>query len=150
MNIARGDNVLVTFALGSCIGICLFEPTKKMGALGHIMLPNSPDPRNEATVNKYADTCIPNMIKRLQRLGCNPANLIAKIAGGAKMFEVSGDSSFGNIGARNTVAVKESLRAHGIRLYAEDCGANYGRTVYFNTMSGQVLIKSFNHGNRTL
>lgn len=90
------------------------------------------------------------MITRLQRLGCTPSRLIAKIAGGAKMFEVSGDSSFGNIGERNTRAVKEALRAHGIRLYAEDCGSNYGRTVYFNTMTGEVLIKSFNHGNRTL
>lgn len=146
MNIARGDNNLVTFALGSCVGICLFDATRKMGALGHIMLPTSPDPKNEVTVNKYADTCIPNMLQRLQRLGCNPALLVAKIAGGAKMFEVSGDSSFGNIGERNVQAVRAILRSHNIRILADDTGLNYGRTVYFNTLSGIMTVKSFNHG----
>lgn len=146
MNIAKGDNNLVTFALGSCVGICLFEKTRKIGALGHIMLPESQNPQNEIAVNKFADTCIPNMITRLKHLGCSPANLTAKIAGGAKMFEVSGDTSFGNIGDRNVVAVKRVLRECGIRIIAEDTGLNYGRTVYFNTETGLMTVKSFNHG----
>lgn len=146
MNIARGDNTLVTFALGSCIGICLFEPNKKMGALGHIMLPNSPNPKDEISINKYADTCIPNMLTRLQRLGCASTNLVAKIAGGAKMFEVSGDTNFGNIGDRNARAVREILRANNIRILVEDTGSNYGRTVYFNTSTGEMLVKSFKNG----
>lgn len=146
MNIAKGDNNLVTFALGSCVGICLFDKTRKIGALGHIMLPESQNPQNEIALNKYADTCIPNMITRLRHLGCLQANLTAKIAGGAKMFEVSGDSSFGNIGDRNVVAVKRVLKECGIRIIAEDTGLNYGRTVYFNTDSGLMTVKSFNHG----
>ena len=150
MNIARGDNNLVTFALGSCIGICLFDKTRKMGALGHIMLPTSPNPSAETNVNKYADTCVPSMVNRLKNLGCNPLNLTAKIVGGAKMFEVSGDSAFGNIGERNAQAVKVALSSVGIRILASDTGSNYGRTVYFNTMSGDVTVKSFKHGVNVL
>lgn len=150
MNIARGDNNLVTFALGSCIGICLFDKTRQMGALGHIMLPNSPNTGAETNLNKYADTCVPSMVKRLKNLGCNPINLTAKIVGGAKMFEVSGDSTFGNIGNRNEQAVKLALTEAGIKLIGSDTGANYGRTVYFNTLSGIVTVKSFNHGINTL
>lgn len=150
MKIARGDNTLVTFALGSCIGICLFDSAIKVGGLGHIMLPNCPNASAEVSINKYADTCIPHMISSLTALGCSKTRMTAKIAGGAKMFEVSGDSTFGNIGERNAKAVREALRGVGIRIVADDTGANYGRTVYFNTLTGAVEIKSFNHGIKVL
>jgi len=60
------------------------------------------------------------------------------------MFEVSGDSAFGNIGARNIEAVKKTLQEHRVTLFAEDTGLNFGRTVYFRTDTGAVEVKSFN------
>lgn len=150
MKIGTAPDTLVTFALGSCIGICLYEPVLKIGALGHIMLPNSPDLKNEKSVNKYADTCIPHMLERLQFLQCQKARLTAKIVGGAKMFEMSGDTSFGNIGQRNIEAVKKVLQEYKIPIYAEDTGLNYGRTVYFHLDTGAVEVKSFNRETKIL
>ena len=144
MKIAQGENTIVTYALGSCIGICLYEPIYKIGALGHIMLPLSPNPQAEKSINKYSDTCIKNMLEQLQQKGCMKSRLIAKIAGGAKMFTVTGDSTFGNIGDRNAEAVRKVLSAYGIQIRAHDIGENYGRTVYFNTNNGEVQVKSFN------
>ncbi len=144
--ITRGEGVLVTFALGSCVGICLYNAATKLAALGHIMLPESQDKSTETQINKYADTCIPAMVKKMQAFGCNPANLTAKIAGGAKMFSFAGDNNFGNIGNRNVKAVKEALQKCGVRLIAEDTGADYGRTVYFYAADGHVEVKSFSHG----
>lgn len=144
MNVARGDDVLVTFALGSCIGICIYDTMSKTAALGHIMLPFSPNAKGEATPYKYADTCIPIMLNKLAQMNCPKATLTAKIAGGAKMFEISGDSTFGNIGQRNTDAVKQVLRENGVRIIAEDTGLNFGRTVYFHAADGKVEVKSFN------
>jgi len=39
--IAQAPDVLVTIGLGSCIGIAIYEPKSRMGALSHIMLPDS-------------------------------------------------------------------------------------------------------------
>lgn len=150
MNIARGDQGLVTYALGSCVGICMYEPVLKIAALGHIMLPYSPNPQIETAVDKYADTCIKHMLTRLQALQCQKARLTVKIAGGAKMFAVSGDSSFGNIGERNVEAVKKVLQEYGLTLYAEDTGLNFGRTVYFYAPTGKVEVKSFNREIKVL
>lgn len=142
MKVAKCPQPLVTFALGSCVGICLYDPVVKIGALGHIMLPNHTGGADNNAM-KFADTCIPLMLNKLKVLGCSGSRMVAKIAGGAKMFEVAGDNSFGNIGQRNVVAVKETLRAAGIRIFAEDTGENYGRTVYFYTDTGRMEVRSF-------
>lgn len=140
MKIAGDLDTLVTYALGSCVGICLFDPIRKIGALGHIMLPN----KTESSDNlfKFADTCIPVMLDGMQKLGCSKTAITAKIAGGAQMFQI-GDSSIGNIGARNVRAVKETLALCGVRMIGEDTGSNYGRTVFFDTGDGSVKVKSF-------
>lgn len=150
MKTSKAPTSFVTFALGSCIGICLYDPALKNGGLGHIMLPNYPVSNPKENKMRYADTCIPLMIQQLERLGSNRRRLVAKIAGGAKMFEVADDASFGNIGRRNTEAVKATLAKCGIPIIAEDTGLNYGRTLYFYTENGSVLIKSFAQGNKTL
>jgi chemotaxis protein CheD len=74
---------------------------------------------------------------------------VAKIAGGAKMFNVADDSGFGNIGKRNVEAVKETLSKFQVRILAEDTGLNYGRTVYFYTEDGSMVVKSFAKGTKT-
>lgn len=146
MKIVKFDDSLVTYALGSCVGICLYDAVLKIGGLGHIMLPNYPESNPQENKYRFADTCIPEMIDQMEKLGCNRRRLSAKIAGGAKMFEVADDSSFGNIGARNVMAVKSCLNRFGIPICAEDTGLNYGRTVYFYTEDGTMVVKSFSFG----
>jgi chemotaxis protein CheD len=149
MKIVTQEDSLVTYALGSCVGICLYDSALKIAGLGHVMLPNYP--QNNPNENKYrfADSCVPEMIRQMEQMGCNRRRITAKIAGGAKMFEVAGDSSFGNIGQRNVIAVKQSLDKLLIKIYAEDTGLNYGRTVYFYAEDGKMVVKSFAKGIKT-
>ena len=98
MKMAKGEGMLVTYALGSCIGICLHDPVLKLGALVHIMLPVNME-AGRKTPMKYADTGIRETLRLMESKGASRNRITAKIAGGAKMFEV-GSSSLGNIGER--------------------------------------------------
>nr|WP_319488388.1 chemotaxis protein CheD [uncultured Caproiciproducens sp.] len=149
MKVVRCADSLVTYALGSCVGICLYDSVIKVGGLGHIMLPTFPVNNPKENPFRFADTCIPEMILQMEKLGCSRRRIVAKIAGGAKMFEVADDSSFGNIGQRNVAEVKNTLSKLQIRIYAEDTGLNYGRTVYFYTDDGRMVVKSFSNGIKT-
>lgn len=147
MKVAKSDDTLVTYALGSCVGICLFDPVLKIGGLGHIMLPSITETKTPSNEQRYADSCIPVMLREMEKLGCRKVRLTAKIAGGAKMFNIDGVRAF-DIGQRNIASVKKVLQDLGIRIVAEDTGLNYGRTVYFYTDSGQMLVKSFACGTK--
>lgn len=147
MKVGKLPDAFVTFALGSCVGICLYDPILKVGGLGHIMLPDYPVNNPNENKMRFADSCIPLMVNEMIKRGCNPARIVAKIAGGAKMFEGSESAAFGNIGARNVASVKNTLSKMNIRILAEDTGANYGRTVFFHTENGKMTVKSFVKGN---
>lgn len=142
LNICKNPNIITTLGLGSCIGIALYDPITKVGGLAHIMLPDSTKMRNNSNIAKFADTGIEELVKRVVAAGASKTRLVAKIAGGAKMFEVSGLSDIGNVGARNAEASKQKLKELGIRLIAEDTGLNYGRTVELHCDTGDYYIKS--------
>lgn len=142
LNICKSPDVITTLGLGSCIGIALYDPATKVGGLAHIMLPDSTKIKNNANIAKFADSGIEELVSRMVSAGASKVRLVAKIAGGAKMFEVSGLSDVGNIGARNAEASKAKLKELGIRLLAEDTGLNYGRTVELHCETGEFYIKS--------
>lgn len=147
--IAVCPGTLVTYALGSCIGICLYDAATKTGGLAHIMLPYFPQSNPNDQIHRYADTCLPDIVRKMERAGCLRSRMLAKIAGGAKMFNIADDSTFGNIGKRNIEAVKKTLAQLRIRIIAEDTGSNYGRTLYFHTETGEMVVKSFSQGIKT-
>lgn len=142
MKIVNVPNGLISYALGSCVGICIIDKAAKIAGMAHIMLPynNNSDKSN---VFKYADTGIDEMIRQMECLGGLRSRMIAKIAGGAKMFDIKGSSTIGNIGERNVAATKETLQKLKIKLFAEDVGQNYGRTITFDSVTGNLTIKSF-------
>jgi len=121
MKFARGDSRIITYALGSCIGITFYDQLIKLGGLLHIMLPNRVDP-NDPKVFKYADSGIRETIRKLTAFGMVKSRTVVKIAGGAKMFEMKGSSDFGNIGQRNAAMVKKILMEERFRISAEDTG----------------------------
>ena len=142
MKFTRGDSRIITYALGSCIGIALYDPMIKLGALVHIMLPERVN--SDANIFKYADTGVRETLRKLYAYGAVKHRLTAKIAGGAKMFDMKGKSSaMGNIGERNAQMVKRVLMQEGIRIVKEDTGANYARTMSIDLASGMVLVKTF-------
>lgn len=142
LNICKNPDIITTLGLGSCIGIALYDPTTKVGGLAHIMLPDSTKMRNNSNIAKFADTGIEELLRRVVAAGAMKSRLVAKIAGGAKMFEVSGLSDIGNVGMRNAEASRAKLKQLGIRLIAEDTGLNYGRTVELHCDTGDYYIKS--------
>lgn len=142
LNVCKAPDMITTLGLGSCIGIALYDSVTKIGGLAHIMLPDSTQMRNNQNIAKFADTGIEELVKRMIAAGASKQRIVAKIAGGAKMFEVSGGSSIGNIGERNAEASKKKLKELGIPLKAEDTGLNYGRTVELYAETGEFRIKS--------
>lgn len=127
-----GTFPMMTIGLGSCIGLTLYDPQKKAGAMVHIMLPDSGGRTDRP--GKYADTAIPLLLKELDKIGIGKRSLVAKIAGGACMFEYFGTNL--NIGERNTEKVRAILKEQGIKLSAEDVGGKVGRSVTFLPGSG--------------
>lgn len=143
LNIALVPDILVTYALGSCVGICLQDKQKNVCGLAHIMLPWSTEANNaKENPRRYADTCITELLNTMQRSGAALPRLTAKIAGGAQMF--AGTSGVFNIGERNVDAVKKVLAHYKIPIVAEDTGKNYGRTVFFHSTTGVMEVKSAN------
>lgn len=146
--IGRGDDVLITYALGSCVGICLYDKATGLAGLSHVLLPDSSTIIGGGeTRMKFADTAIPDMYAEMRRMGIS-GHLTAKIAGGAIMFAAA--SSQFNIGERNVAAVKKTLAALRIPVVAEDTGLNYGRTLTFFAQDGNVEISSAVKGKKSL
>lgn len=149
LNVARNGDILVTYALGSCVGICIFDSVRKIAGMSHIMLPDSTgfNPTG-AQIYKFADLAIPALIEKMEAVGSKKICMKAKIAGGAKMFANVNNSALANIGERNVAAVKEALMKQHIPIVVEDTGANYGRTQYFTSVDGTMTIKSVNRGEK--
>ncbi len=145
--IAKNGDTLVTFALGSCVGICLYDDLRKVAGLSHIMLPSS---QGHVIMDnkyyKYADIAIPALVKEMEKQGASRIRMTAKIAGGAHMFKGLQGSHIGDIGEKNVAATVAILNALRIKILVKDVGENYGRTQYFDSSTGIMKIKSVSRG----
>ena len=141
MKMAKGNGMLITYALGSCIGICLYDQRIKLASLIHIMLPLNMEPGRKNTM-KYADTGIRETLKMMEAKGASRSRITAKIAGGAKMFEVKG-GSLSNIGQRNIESVHNTLKREGIKLLQEDVGGTVARTLLFDVGTGLGCVRCY-------
>lgn len=150
LKVTSPPEVLSTLGLGSCIGICLYDPVTKVSGLAHIMLPSSQTIRNNSNRAKFADTAISDMINVMVTKGANKRRLVGKIAGGAQMFSFSSSNDMMKIGARNADAVRSILKDLGIPIKADDTGGNFGRTIEFYPEDGRLLIKTIGHGTKTV
>lgn len=142
LNVCKSPDAITTLGLGSCVGIILYDPIKKIAGMVHIMLPDSTKIINNENKAKFADTGIDLLIKQMLTRGINQRSLIAKIAGGSQMFAFSNNNEMMRIGDRNVEATKIKLKQLGINIHAEDTGANYGRTIEFYPETGELYIKS--------
>ncbi|NLK72112.1 MAG: chemotaxis protein CheD [Clostridiales bacterium] len=146
LNIALSPDVLITYALGSCVGIALYDQAVKVAGLAHIMLPLSSEARDKSNIMKFADTATLELINQMEKMGASRRRITAKIAGGAQMFALQPGNEAFNIGKRNVIATKQILNDLNIRIIAEDTGMNYGRTVEFSADTGMLKVKSIAHG----
>jgi chemotaxis protein CheD len=146
---AKTPDILMTAGLGSCIGVCIHDPIGKVGGMAHIMLPtaNGSSAGNPA---KYADSAIEILIGDILQLGAVKSRLRAKMAGGAQMFSFPGKPPVLKIGDRNAEAVTEELKRFGIPLIISDVGGSFGRTIHFNVGTGELKVRTINHGEKVI
>lgn len=148
--VTSGPNRLVTLGLGSCVGVSLYDPIMKLGGLLHIMLPDSTQFKDVSKPAKFADLGIPLMINDLKRRGASVLRFQCKLVGGAQMFSGMDKKIILNIGERNYKAARQILNDLRIRILAEELGGNHGRTMIFDTATGEVLIRALGGVNRVI
>lgn len=135
------EDVLVTYSLGSCVGVTLYDPLQKIGGLIHCMLPLSKvDPERAKEVPyMFVDTGLPLMLQTLINMGANKSRIVAKVAGGAVLLD---DNGMFRIGERNHIVVRKLLWKNNILISSEDVGGTIARTVYLQINDGKTIIKS--------
>jgi chemotaxis protein CheD len=149
--VRRGNDIIATIGLGSCVAIVLYDKDTKIGALAHILLPSMAMSRETSNPAKFPETIVPIMLEEMRSLGVTQTSRInAKIVGGASMFGQLVNGTGINVGERNIAATKEALVAAGIPLIAEDTGLDYGRSVYFHLADGRVEVRSLKKGDRVI
>ena len=146
LNLVLDPGTIMTIGLGSCIGIALYDRNKKVAGLSHIMLPDSTQFKSASNPMKFADSAIPLLVEKMKDQGCRKQNIVAKIAGGASMFNFSDKSIISDIGKRNSDAVKKALKEIGIPIIAEDTGGDKGRTMILEASTGKVTLKIVGKG----
>jgi chemotaxis protein CheD len=137
---SSGDTI-VTYSLGSCIGVMVYDPVAQMSGMLHFQLPSSTMDPDRAKKNPlmFADSGLNTLIDQMVAGGANKRRLKIKIAGGANMFESTANTF--DIGKRNHTAIRKALWQHGLFVDAEEVGGNVARTVYMNVTDGKVTLK---------
>ncbi len=147
--VARSPAVLISYALGSCVGICLYDHQLKVAGMLHILLPYQRTAVNQDNVYQFADTGIKRLLQELMAgYGAKRERLVAKIAGGAEMFQQAQAET--GIGEKNIKAVKAVLKSEGIPIVAEDIGMSHGRTILFSAQTGKLEVRGINRKTKLL
>ncbi len=142
------ETVLAALALGSCVGVVLYDPVSKVGALLHILLPSQQMARDRSNPGRFPETAIPLALAELEAAGAERERLSAWLVGGASMFG-PGPAPLG-MGERNVVAARQVLADAHIPVVGEDVLQRYGRSVYFSLADGRIEVRSVAHGTRVL
>jgi chemotaxis protein CheD len=134
------DDVMVTYALGSCVAVAVYDPVARVAGLLHFMLPSSSLNVSKAEENPsmFADTGIPFLFKSCYELGADKRRMVVKIAGGANII---GEASFFRIGQKNLTVLRKILWRNGILVSGQDTGGTMNRTLRFHIQDGRVLVR---------
>jgi chemotaxis protein CheD len=141
MKVARSPaDVLVTHALGSCIGMAVHDPTSGVAGMLHVMMPQSKTNPAKAAKNPYlfVDTGVPAFLEALRGAGANPKAWSIKLCGGGSALR-SGTDHF-QIGRQNYVALRKVLWQSGVLIDAEDIGGTDARGMYLDVATGRVWV----------
>ena len=142
MKVARGGGLLITFALGSCLGITVHDPVASVGGMLHVMLPDSRIHADKAAANPFmfVDTGVPRLFRAAYEAGAKKERLVVKVAGGASRHENEEDDHF-QIGKNNFVMLRKLFWKNGILIDAHEVGGRDSRTLSLDVGSGEVLLK---------
>jgi chemotaxis protein CheD len=139
---ASPDDLLVTHALGSCLGIAVHDPVVRIGGLVHVMMPqgNVNPQKAEANPFMFVDTGIPAFFREIYKSGGLKGRLVVKVAGGANVHNADNDRFA--IGKRNYIVLKKLFWKNSILIDAEDTGGIVARTMYLEIGSGRVWLST--------
>ena len=143
------NSVLVTYALGSCIGLLVHDPAARVGGLLHFMLPDSAIDAAKADKHPYmfANTGIPRLFEKISRLGGEQRRFVVTVVGGAQVLDLNG--AF-NIGKQNHLALRRILSETGVLIHSEDVGGTVSRTVRLEIATGRVMLRKGDQPEREL
>jgi len=143
------DGVLVTYSLGSCIGIAVFDPVAKAGGLLHYLLPESSLDSTKAAANPFmfADTGIPRLFKSVYELGGIKNRMRVVMVGGSQVLDQKG---FFNIGKRNEMAARKLFHRNNVVIDFADTGGNGNRTIRLAVKDGKCWLKGSGEGERLI
>ena len=138
---SQAEDVLVTYSLGSCVGLALYDPVARVGGLIHCVLPVSSIDPAKARMNPcmFTDTGAPALIQSILNLGAQKDRLIARVAGAASLL--NGKGAF-DIGERNYIVLRKVLWENKILVAAEDTGGTIARTICLYMNTGRTTVKS--------
>ncbi len=133
-------DVLVTYSLGSCAGLSLYDPVAEVGGLIHCMLPLSKIDREKAKINPqmFVDTGVPALLQKMCNLGAQRKRIVAKIAGCAQLLD---EKRLFRIGERNYTVLRKVLWKNDILIAAEDVGGSIPRTMFLHMDTGVTILK---------
>jgi chemotaxis protein CheD len=136
-----GGAEIVTYSLGSCLGVAIYAPVKNIGGLLHLMLPDSKIDAAKAVSAPFmfVDTGVPRLFHATYNLGADRSRLVVKVAGGAQLLDQQG---IFNIGARNCAALEKLLAQNGLKAHATDVGGLSSRTMRLDLTNGSVTVKT--------
>ncbi len=136
---------IITYSLGSCIGLVIYDPAVKVGGILHYMLPDSSIDRQKAAARPYmfADSGIPRLFKTAYQLGAAKQRMRVYVAGGAEILDQQG---FFNIGKRNYMALKKMFFKNKVMITSQDVGGNVNRTVRIEIATGDIYVKTSGSG----
>lgn len=137
----QSDDILVTYSLGSCIGVTIYDPIVRVGGMIHCMLPLSKLDMQKAQRSPamFVDTGVPALFEAAYHLGAQKERIIVKVAGGSSILD---EKRMFRIGERNYAVLRKILWKNNILIAAEDVGGTNSRTVYLEIGTGRVLVKS--------
>ncbi len=143
------NSELITYSLGSCIGVAIYDAAAKVGGLLHFMLPDSALDKRKAQSKPFmfADTGIPRLFKSAYELGGNKGRMRVIVTGGSQVLDQQG---FFNIGKRNQMAVRKIFHRNNVIIDCSDVGGNANRTLRLAIRDGQTVLKTSGQGERIL
>jgi chemotaxis protein CheD len=139
---ARGDAVLSSVGLGSCVVVMLHDPKSAVGGLAHVLLPSRSLTRSGDNPGRFPQTAVPVLIEEMLALGADRRRLVARLVGGASMFANLVPAGSMQMGDRNVIAMREVLNQYAIPIVGEAVGGNCGRSVWFHVADGRVVVRT--------
>lgn len=149
MKVIRPPDSIITYGLGSCVGLVLYDKVTKIAGMVHIVLPNYNKAQPSVNIAKCADTAVAALLTSMIKEGAKRPSIVAKMAGGAHMFKGATNPLL-KVGEKNVAVTKQMLKKLAIALVAEDVLGNNGRTVEFFPDSGNFVVKTLGKGEKII